>query len=313
MLTVDYDRLELEPGHLLLDMGAGAGRHAFEAYRRGARVVALDYGFDELPEVKDLLTALHDADEGSDLGPEGEPPGEPGARAGRRRGTRRQEREGRDGTSEAPAEEKSVGRRERDQVGTAVNGDGTRLPFPDATFDRIICSEVLEHIPDEDAALAELRRVLKPDGMLAATVPSALPERVCWKLSAEYHAPFVVGGHVRIFTEEGLRQRLRAAGFRPGDSHRAHALHSPYWWLKCAVGPTNDDHPLVRTYHRLLVWDISRAPRTTRWTEQVLNPVMGKSLVVYARPRPVAADRTTSRPDALVTSVDARPRTEVPA
>ncbi len=245
MLTVDYDRLKLEPGHLVLDMGAGAGRHAFEAFRRGARVVALDYGFGELPEVRDLFGAM--VAEG-EAGPAGDHP----------------------------------------VLGAAVNGDGTRLPFPDDTFDRIICSEVLEHIPDDSAALRELFRILKPGGRLAATVPSWLPEKVCWRLSEEYHAPFVEGGHVRIFGEPELRSKMRAAGFRPGDSHHAHALHSPYWWLKCAVGPTNDDHPLVKAYHRLLVWDITKAPRTTRWTERVLNPVLGKSLVVYAR-KPVTA------------------------
>ena len=51
-----------------------------------------------------------------------------------------------------------------------------------------------------------------------------------------------------------------------------------------------DDHPLVRAYHRLLVWDITKAPRTTRWAEKVLNPVMGKSLVVYSRPRPLRSE-----------------------
>jgi SAM-dependent methyltransferase len=237
VLTVDYDRLRLRPGHLVLDMGAGAGRHAFEAFRRGARVVALDYGFDELPEVRGLFGAMREA-------------GEDG---------------GRD-----------------DVLGCAVNGDGTRLPFPDATFDRIICSEVLEHIPDDEAALRELRRVLKPDGMLAATVPTWMPEKVCWALSDEYHAPFVPGGHVRIFTQPELRRKMRGAGLEPGDSHHAHALHSPYWWLKCAVGPTNDSNPLVKAYHQLLVWDIAKAPKLTRWTEKALNPVLGKSLVVYA-------------------------------
>ena len=43
MLTIDYDRLDLQPGMSLLDMGCGAGRHSFEAFRRGAQVVALDY------------------------------------------------------------------------------------------------------------------------------------------------------------------------------------------------------------------------------------------------------------------------------
>jgi hypothetical protein len=62
-----------------------------------------------------------------------------------------------------------------------------------------------------------------------------------------------------------------------------HGLHSPYWWIKCAVGVTKDRHPLVRAYHRLLVWDIMRRPRATRLAERALNPLIGKSLVVYLR------------------------------
>jgi hypothetical protein len=71
-------------------------------------------------------------------------------------------------------------------------------------------------------------------------------------------------------------------GLVDGAAHHAHALHAPYWWLKCAIGPTNDDFPLVKLYNRLLVWDIVKKPAVTRITEQVLNPVLGKSLVVYA-------------------------------
>jgi SAM-dependent methyltransferase len=163
-----------------------------------------------------------------------------------------------------------------------VRGDALRLPFADGTFDRIIASEVLEHLQDDVTALDELFRVLKPGGRIAVTVPSWLPEKLCWMLSAEYHAPLAQGGHVRIYTEDQLRARLTASGFEPGRSHHAHALHSPYWWLKCAVGPTNDTHPLVKAYHRLLVWDIAKAPAITRVTERVLNPLIGKSVVVYA-------------------------------
>jgi hypothetical protein len=105
---------------------------------------------------------------------------------------------------------------------------------------------------------------------------------VCWSLSEEYHAPFVEGGHVRIYTEATLRRRLRDAGFKPGGAHHAHALHSPYWWLKCAVGPRNEENPLVQAYLKLLVWDIAKAPFVTRFADRVLNPVLGKSLVVYA-------------------------------
>ena len=53
--------------------------------------------------------------------------------------------------------------------------------------------------------------------------------------------------------------------------------------MKCAVGVTNDGHPAVRAFHRLLVWDIVERPLVTRVAERVLSPVMGKSLVVYAR------------------------------
>ncbi len=121
------------------------------------------------------------------------------------------------------------------------------------------------------------------------TVPSWLPERVCWALSDAYHAPAVPGGHVRIYTEVGLRRCLRGAGLRPGAAHRAHALHSPYWWLRCAVGPADAGHPLVRAYHRFLVWDLLARPLPTRVADAVLRPVLGKSLVVYARkPHPEA-------------------------
>jgi SAM-dependent methyltransferase len=166
-------------------------------------------------------------------------------------------------------------------AGTA-QGDATCLPFADATFDRIIASEVLEHIDDDTGAMGELARVLRPGGTLAVTVPSWLPEQVCWALSEEYHAPFVPGGHVRIYREREVRDKLRGAGVQPGFAHHAHALHSPYWWLRCAVGPTYDGHTLVRGYRRLLEWDIVKAPRVTRLADRLLNPVLGKSLVVYA-------------------------------
>ena len=236
MLTVDYDRLGVQAGDRLLDLGCGGGRHAFEALRRGVQVVAADMDAAELKDVVALFAGMDEA-------------GESGA-----------------GGS-----------------GDAVNADATRLPFTDGSFDRVIAAEVAEHIPDDAAAFRELARVLRPGGTMAVTIPAWLPEKVCWALSDEYHAPFVEGGHVRIYTESAVRRRLRDAGLEPLGAHRAHALHTPYWWLKCAVGPTNDTHPLVRAYHRLLVWDITSAPAVTRIADRLLNPVLGKSLVVYAR------------------------------
>lgn len=242
MLTIRFDRLDLRSGDLLLDAGAGFGRHAFEAARRGARVVALDYAADEVIGTQATFAAMVMA-----------------------------------------------GEIDESRCAGVLRGDATALPFPDGRFDKVITSEVLEHIPDDVGALAELARVLKPGGVLAATVPTSWPERVCWRLSDAYHAPVAVGGHVRIYSSTELRAKMRAAGLEVIASHHAHALHSPYWWLRCAVGPTHEDHPLVKRYRRFLEWDIVRQPRSTRLVERVLNPVLGKSFVLYARKPEVAA------------------------
>jgi len=234
MLTVDFDRLGLRPGHRVLDMGCGAGRHAFEAFRRGGDVVAFDRDGDELAKVIDVLGAMREAGEA--------PVG-----------------------AEADVEQ----------------GDALSLPFADGEFDRVVAAEVLEHLPDDTAAMSELARVLRPGGRIAVTVPRWLPERVCWALSDAYHAN--EGGHVRIYTARELVARLEATGLVLEGRGYAHALHSPYWWLKCAVGVDRDRHPLVRGYHRLLVWDIMRRPRLTRLAERALDPLIGKSLVVYLR------------------------------
>jgi hypothetical protein len=53
--------------------------------------------------------------------------------------------------------------------------------------------------------------------------------------------------------------------------------------LRAAVGVSDDTHPLVRAYHRLLVWDITAHTPVTRIPEALLNPALGKSLVIYAR------------------------------
>jgi SAM-dependent methyltransferase len=170
-----------------------------------------------------------------------------------------------------------------------VQGNVLSLPFPDGSFDAVIISEVLEHIPDDEQAMAEIARIVRPGGRVAVTVPRWWPEKINWALSQEYHN--VPGGHIRIYKGDQVTARLAAAGLEPRGGHHAHALHSPYWWLNCIFG--RESLP-SRTYNKLLVWDIMKAPKLTRTAEKVLNPVMGKSLVVYAdkpaaRSEPVSA------------------------
>lgn len=233
MLTVDLDRLGVRPGDRALDLGCGQGRHAFELYRRGARVVAFDQNAADLAEVEAMFGAMALEGEGTPGGAE------------------------------------------------TIRGDALALPFDDGHFDRLVVAEILEHVPNDRRAIGEAARVLRPGGTMAVTVPRAWPERICWQLSDAYHE--VEGGHVRIYRRDQLAGQLTQAGLDVVGHGYAHALHAPYWWLKCAVGVDNDAHPAVRAYHRLLVWDLMSAPALTRTAERLLDPVLGKSLVLYAR------------------------------
>lgn len=161
------------------------------------------------------------------------------------------------------------------------------LPFSDDAFDLTLCSEVLEHIPDHEGAAAELARVTRRSGPVVVSVPRYLPERICWALSREYHAN--KGGHIRIYTRKRLVRLLKKAGLVCRGRHWAHALHSPFWWLKCWIGPDGGGWGarLVEGYHRFLVWDLMARPRITRRLERMLNPLLGKSLVLYLRKEPL--------------------------
>ena len=232
MLTVDFDRLRVGRGTRFIDVGAGAGRHSYEALRRGADVVAYDLDDVELKGVEEMFGALEVAGEV-----------QPGGTARIR------------------------------------TGDVLDMPYEDGHFDCVLASEILEHVPQDERAIAELVRILAPGGTLAVTVPRWLPERICWALSTEYHSN--EGGHVRIYKADELTAKLVRAGLEPAGSHHAHALHAPYWWLKCAVGVRREKHRAVEAYHKLLVWDMMSAPRTTRVAERALNPLIGKSVALY--------------------------------
>ncbi|MCL6416515.1 methyltransferase domain-containing protein [Aestuariirhabdus sp. Z084] len=160
-----------------------------------------------------------------------------------------------------------------------VCSDALNLPFADNSFDHVICSEVLEHIPDYQGVLQEINRVLRPDGLLVVSVPRAWPERICWRLSREYHQ--VEGGHIRIFDSGKLKADIELLGLHCYRRHWAHALHAPFWWLKCLFWDAQETNWLIRQYHRLLVWDLMQRPWLTRTLETLLNPLLGKSVVIY--------------------------------
>jgi ubiquinone/menaquinone biosynthesis C-methylase UbiE len=231
MITVSLDKLSLQPGYRILDIGCGAGRHVCACARNsGIQVWGVDQCKADLMKAKENL--LFEKAYGVSHG-----------------------------------------------VWQLLSGDILHLPFSDNFFDLVICSEVLEHINDDTAAMKEIIRVLKNKKNLVVSVPRNGPERICWALSKEYQN--TPGGHLRIYNQTQLIHRLESLGLKQWDSHHAHGLHAIFWWLKCFVGLSRDQHFCVKYYHDFLVWDMIHKSRWVRLIENILNPFIGKSLVLY--------------------------------
>lgn len=240
LLTVDLERLDVQPGHRLLDAGCGEGRHCFGSMARGATVVGLDLDLNSIREPSKNL---------------------------RQRGV------------------------ENGRMGAMLQGDAFALPFADASFDRIICSEVMEHVHDYRAAIRELFRIAKPGAKVAITIPTATSEHLYLRLGDEYfESP---GGHIRIFRPRELAEAMAAAGFDAVGCGFAHGFHTPYWVLRSVMHlPDADQSGLVRLYREFLI----RAT-ASKWLgrlEGVLNFVCPKSVILYGEKRATARSASDS-------------------
>ena len=119
--------------------------------------------------------------------------------------------------------------------------------------------------PTTRRPLAELARVLKPGGTHRRhRARRGSPSRSAGRSPTSTTPRSSRAATSASTPSPSCADRMRAAGLEPGAAHHAHALHSPYWWLKCAVGPTNDDHPLVQGLPPAPVWDIARRSPSAR-------------------------------------------------
>jgi len=164
-----------------------------------------------------------------------------------------------------------------------LQADITSLPFKDGAFNRIICSEVLEHIPQDRQAVSELIRVLDSDGAMGVSVPHYLAESICWMLSKEYYG--FPGGHIRKYKSRQIAALLRSSGLNIYAIRRNHALHSFYWILRCLCGIKRENALVPSLYNKFLMLDIDNSHRARRWLEGFFNLIIPKSIVIYTRKR----------------------------
>jgi ubiquinone/menaquinone biosynthesis C-methylase UbiE len=245
IVTIDFRRhFPLERGDVVLDLGSGNGRHTIEMCSWRVRVISVDVDREELQRARYYLET---------------PPG----------------------VSPFDAEARKQHRRRNPGWADFIVADAQHLPFKDGTFDKVLCTEVLEHIPDDKLGIRELYRVAKFGAGLAVSVPRYWPERVFWTLSWEYwHTP---GGHVRTYRPGEMYRYLTAQGFDIETMRYRHSFQAIYWFLRCTFGKNNEGRLLPRTMFHFINWYHRLRPKLIEQIEATLNLVAGKDMVHYGR------------------------------
>lgn len=168
-----------------------------------------------------------------------------------------------------------------------VDGLADRLPFGDGTIGAVVMTEVLEHVPDPDAALRELARVMRPGAMLCFSVPTAPTELLFWRLHPRYAENAT---HLRIFTRPELRRLADVAGFDV-VAWEGRNFHAALLWTFHALLRTPSDHTGQILGNRWLTrivdagWRAAQLLRLAPAAERVGNRVWPKSVYVYCRRR----------------------------
>ena len=159
-----------------------------------------------------------------------------------------------------------------------IVGDATRLPFCDGAFDAAICTETLEHLPDDASAIREIARLLRPGGTLLGAVPSHFTEIVFWRLSYAYG--HTTGGHARIYRPRRLTAQLACSGLRVIDVRYVHFIDSLVWLRFCLTDFLRATRPATDFEAAILLAVAAERPVAT-WRTR-LRAAIGQSRFLSA-------------------------------
>ena len=167
----------------------------------------------------------------------------------------------------------------------ALVGSAFELPFADATFDVIFCTEVLEHLAEPQRAVREMARVLAPGGKVFITVPSVISEKILGTLHRRWRE---YNGHLRPLPTGEVRGWLAASGLETYATRKL-GFEWATFWLPHAVLQTPFDvtglparrHLVSRGYWK--AWRGLDKLGLGRFLRRKGNLVFPKSIGFYAR------------------------------
>jgi SAM-dependent methyltransferase len=166
-----------------------------------------------------------------------------------------------------------------------IRSDCDPIPLADNSGDLVICTEVLEHVPDPEKFLLELIRVARPGGQLLITVPDSRSEHFVGATAPPQY--FQEPNHIRIFSSQQFRELVLSAGLEIESQQFMGCFWSIYWplsWLTCEPGsglPVDNPHPITDHWTRL--WQAVQDHPQGHKIREALNQLLPKSQSIVAR------------------------------